>query len=406
MKYDFTTILDRVGHDATALDNPNNGVPPFDAVQREEGFDIIPMWVADMNFPIFPGIQEAMINRINHPSFGYYSPSEEYYEKIIDWQKRRNGITDIKPENIGYENGVLGGVISAMRVLASQGDNVLVHSPTYVGFTYVLENNGYHMIHSPLVLDEKNVWRMDFKDMEEKIQQYNIHTLILANPYNPTGRVWTKEELEELAKLCEKYSVYIISDEIWSDILLDGHKHTPTHSINEYTKKHTVTYYSFSKTFSLAGLVGSYRIVYDSWLKDRLNKETSLSHYNAMNVLSMHALIGAYSNEGHEWIDELKEVLSKNVEYGYNYILEHFEGVHVAKPEGTYMLFINCKEYCDKHNMTHEELLHKAWKVGVYWQDGNQFNDPDSMRLNLALPMSRLEEAFERLDKYVFNGSL
>ena len=182
MKYDFTTILDRHGKDAIAVDLI--GAPGSSYPAPREGFDAIPMWVADMNFPVVPTIQEAMIERAKHPTFGYFAPTEEYYASIIKWQKEHNG-ADVKAENIGYENGVLGGVVTAMNVYCSRGDKVLLHSPTYVGFTGSLTNNGYHIIHSPLVQDENGIWRMDFEDMEKKIVENKIHAAIFCSPHNP-----------------------------------------------------------------------------------------------------------------------------------------------------------------------------------------------------------------------------
>ncbi|MBQ6856637.1 MAG: aspartate aminotransferase, partial [Lachnospiraceae bacterium] len=195
-----------------------------------------------------------------------------------------------------------------------------------------------------------------------------------------------------------------ISDEIWSDILLDGHKHIPTQSVSEDAKQRTIAMYAPSKTFNLAGLIGSYHIVYNPWLNDRLLKHESLSHYNTMNLLSMYALIGAYKPEGHQWVDELCQVLSENVDYGYNYIKENFKGVKIIKPEGTYLLFLDCTEWLEEHNMTIEELRKKGYEVGVDWQDGEAFFMKNGIRMNLALPLSRVKEAFDRLDKYVFNA--
>ena len=190
MKYDFTSILDRRGKDAIAIDMV--GAPGSAYPAPRDGFDVIPMWVADMNFPVVPTIQEAMIRRAQHPAFGYFLPQEEYYDAIIRWQERHNGVTGLTKDAIGYENGVLGGVVTALNVLCSRGDKVLLHSPTYVGFTGSLTNNGYDIIHSPLVRDEQGIWRMDFADMEKKIVENHIHAAIFCSPHNPCGRVWER----------------------------------------------------------------------------------------------------------------------------------------------------------------------------------------------------------------------
>ena len=401
MKYDFTSILDRHGKDAIAVDAIGAG--SFGYPAPKEGFDAIPMWVADMNFPVVPTIQEHMIQRAQHPTFGYFMPREEYTNAIIQWQKTHND-ADVAPENLGYENGVLGGVVTALNVFCSRGDKVLLHSPTYVGFTGSLTNNGYDIVHSPLKQDENGIWRMDFEDMEKKIVEGKIHATVFCSPHNPCGRVWEKWEVEKAMALFKKHDVMVVSDEIWSDILLSGHKHVPTQSVSEDAKMRTVALYAPSKTFNLAGLVGSYHIIYNKMIKDRCDKESSLGHYNSMNVMSMHALIGAYQPEGYEWVKELNETITGNADFACDYIEKHFEGVTVSKPQGTYMLFIDCAKWLEAHGKTMDELMQAGWDVGVVWQDGRAFHGKTHIRLNLALPLSRVKEAFARLDKYVFNA--
>ncbi|HIQ97432.1 MAG TPA: aminotransferase class I/II-fold pyridoxal phosphate-dependent enzyme [Candidatus Limivivens merdigallinarum] len=396
MKYDFTTIMDRSGRDSIAVD------VPFEIPEAKEGFDRIPMWVADMNFPTVPTVQKVMTERIQHPAFGYFRPREEYYQAIIRWQERRHKVSGLKTEHIGYENGVLGGVVSALNVFCSKGDKVLLHSPTYIGFTNALTNNGYEIVLSPLKRDEEGIWRMDFEDMERKLQEHHIHAAIFCSPHNPSGRVWERWEIERAMEIYERNRVYVISDEIWSDLILGEYEHIPTQSVSEDAKMRTVALYAPSKTFNLAGLVGSYHIIYDPWIRERVEKESSLCHYNEMNVLSMYALIGAYQEEGYEWVEELCQVLTGNVEFAYGYIKDHFPGVSLMKPQGTYMLFLDCGEWLREHKMTLQELLDRGMEYGVIWQDGRPFHGETSIRMNLALPRSRVEEAFERLNRYVF----
>ena len=350
MNYDFTTVMDRRGKDAVAIDGL--GTPGFAPDAPKEGFDAIPMWVADMNFATVPTIPEAIIERAKHPAYGYFFPREEYFQSIIRWHEKRNGVTGLTKEHIGYENGVLGGVISALNVLCSKGDHVLLHSPTYIGFTGSLTNNGYHIVHSPMVLDENGVYRMDFADMEKKITENKIHATVFCSPHNPCGRVWERWEVEQAMELFRKHDVMVVSDEIWSDIILNGHKHVPTQSVSDDARNRTVAVYAPSKTFNLAGLVGSYHIIYNKILRERIEKESSLPHYNDMNVLSMHALIGAYKPEGHVWVDELCQTLSGNINFACDYIRQHFDGVSVSKPEGTYMLFLDCTKWCETHGKT------------------------------------------------------
>ena len=200
------------------------------------------------------------------------------------------------------------------------------------------------------------------------------------------------------------HDVFVVSDEIWSDIILTGYKHTPSQSVSEDAKMRTVAVYAPSKTFNLAGLVGSYHIIYNKWIRDRILKESSLGHYNSMNVLSMHALVGAYQEEGYAWADELRQVITGNIDFAMDYIQTHFAGVKVSRPQGTYMLFVDCTDWCAAHGKDIADVLQGCWDVGVAVQDGRSFHGACHMRLNLALPLSRVKEAFDRMDKFVFNA--
>ncbi len=402
MKYDFETVIDRHGMDSIAVDAIGH-LPGFAPSTPKEGFDEIPMWVADMNLPTARSIQDEIIKRAEHPCFGYFSPSDAYYEAIINWHKRHKLVDGLTKEAIGYENGVLGGVVSALKVFAAAGDNILLHSPTYMGFTHAVTSNGYPIIHSPLVQDEDGTWRMDYEDMDKKIKENHIHVAIFCNPHNPCGRVWSEEEIIQAMEVYEKNDCWVISDEIWSDLLMNGNVYTPTQSVSEWAKMHTIAFYAPSKTFNLAGLVGSYSVIYNKAIRDRVQAIGSKTIYNTMNIFSEHALIGAYSEEGENWLNQLLPVLSENVNYAYEYIRDHFKGVRTFRSEGTYMLFMDCAEWLAEHDLTHAELMQAGWDVGVGWQDGNLFEGPTSIRLNLASPTHRIKEAFDRMDKYVFN---
>ena len=403
MKYDFTTIMDRTGKDALAVDCIGAKVSWAKApTAPKNGFSAIPMWVADMNFATVPTIPQAMIERAQHPAYGYYIPTKEYYQSIIKWHEQRNGVSGMTAKHIGYENGVLGCVSTAIQALTTPGEKVLLHSPTYIGFTHVLEDTGRVAELSPLVKDEDNVWRMDYADMDRRLRQNRIHLAVFCSPHNPCGRVWEREEIEQAMEVFRKNDCVVISDEIWSDILLNNAKHTPTQSVSEDAKNRTVAVYAPSKTFNLAGLIGSYHVIYNPYLRDRIRRQSAMTHYNSMNVLSMHALIGAYSPEGHRWVDELCQVLSDNVNYAFDFICENFKGIDVSKPEGTYMLFLHCEDYCKAHDLTIDDLIQKGWDVGVAWQQGAPFHDEWGIRMNLAVPHSLVTEAMNRLKDYVF----
>ena len=404
MKYDFTSIIDRRGKDALAVENIGHKTWGNEPDAPKEGFDPIPMWVADMNFATCPSVPAAIIERAKHPLYGYFSASDVYYEKIIQWQTERNGFRDLKREYIGYENGVHGCVTSAVQTLTAPGDKVLLHSPTYVGFAADVEYLGRTSVYSPLKKDENGIWRMDYEDMDAKLKANNIHLAIFCSPHNPAGRVWERWELEKAMEVFEANQCFVISDEIWADITYTGHQHTPTLMVNDWAREHTVAVYAPSKTFNLAGLIGSYHIIYNKYLRDRVTAHGDATHYNEMNVLSMHALIGAYSDEGREWVSELLQVLEGNCKYACDHIRQHYDGVDVSMPQGTYMLFLDLTDYCRRTGKTLDQVIKAGWDVGVAWQDGRAFHGPCHIRMNLASPLSRIQEAFDRLDKYVFNA--
>ena len=403
MHYDFTSIMNRHNQDAIAVDGLGTW-PGFTPDLPKDGFDIIPMWVADMNFATCPAVPAAIIERAKHPLYGYFFPSDAYYQAIIDWQTERNGFRDLKREYIGYENGVHGCVTSAVETLSAPGDKILLHSPTYVGFAADVEGLGRTSVYSPLKKDENGVWRMDYEDMDAKLKANNIHLAIFCSPHNPAGRVWERWELEKAMEIFEANQCFVISDEIWADITYTGHQHTPTLMVNDWAREHTVAVYAPSKTFNLAGLIGSYHIIYNKYLRDRVTAHGDATHYNEMNVLSMHALIGAYSDEGREWVSELLQVLEGNCKYACDHIRQHYDGVDVSMPQGTYMLFLDLTDYCRRTGKTLDQVIKAGWDVGVAWQDGRAFQGPCHIRMNLASPLSRIQEAFDRLDKYVFNA--
>ncbi|HIY02836.1 MAG TPA: aminotransferase class I/II-fold pyridoxal phosphate-dependent enzyme [Candidatus Blautia faecipullorum] len=404
MKYDFTTIMDRLGKDAIAVDAPHSGVSggAFADARVKDGFSIIPMWVADMNFATVPTVPQAIARRAAHPAYGYFQPPKAYYDSIIRWHEQNYGVTGLTAECIGHENGVLGGVVSALRILCQPGDSVILQSPTYIGFTHCAEDNGWNFVLNPLIQDENGVWRIDYEDLEEKVSRLNIHAAIFCSPHNPSGRVWEPWEIEKLMDIYKKYNVYVISDEIWADLTMPGVRHTPVQMISEDARMRTIALYAPSKTFNLAGLVGSYHVIYNPYLRDRVTKAGAATHYNSMNMLSMHALMAAYSDEGLEWLEELRQVLKENFDYAVSYIQKYFKGVKTTRPEGTYMLFLDCTQWCLEHHTDIDTLQRSGVEAGVIWQDGRPFHGSCHIRMNLALPHSLVVEAFERLRKYVF----
>ena len=395
MEFDFTTILDRRGKDATAVE-----VIPFANVEIEEGFSRLPMWVADMNFNTAPAVIEAVQKRLEHGTFGYFPVREEYYDAIINWQKTRHGV-DVAKENISNENGVLASVVAVLDAFTTPGEKVLAHSPCYVGFTGAITGAGRTLVYSEMKRDENGIWRMDYEDMDRKLKENHIHVAVFCSPHNPTGRVWEKWEIEKAMEVYAANDCIVVSDEIWADIVLEGHKHIPTQSVSEDAKNRTVACYAITKTFNLAGFANSYRVVYNKFLKDGTDKAS----HGGIHVLSMHALMGAYSEAGMRWVDELNQVLTQNVNYVCDYVNEKFDGVSVSRGQGTYMLYLDCSEWVKAHpDCDMDELLRRGYRKGVIWQDGRGFKLDNTIRLNVALPFELVKQAMDRLDKYVFNA--
>lgn len=393
--FDFTTVLDRKGHDALAYDN----IPEsFKNIEIPTGTDIIPMWVADMSFKCCPAILEAVKNRLKMPNFGYFNLSETYYERIISWHEKYKDGFGITKESLGYENGVLGGVATAICTFTQPGESVLVHSPTYCGFISVFRDTGRNIITSNLYMDKDNIWRMDYEDMDRKIKENNIRLAIFCSPHNPTGRVWERSEIEKAMEIYRENNCTVISDEIWSDIIMPGYKHIPTQNISEDAKNRTIAFYAPSKTFSIAGLIGSYHVVFNKNLKNRLEEKSRMTHYNDCNVLSMHALTGAYSEAGRMWTDQMIDTVNKNIEFAIGWFRNHTPEIKVMRSQGTYMLFVLLEPWCKAHNVSVRKIQERAIKAGVIWQSGSDFFVPDAVRMNLALPFSQLEKAFGRLE--------
>ncbi len=405
MNFDFTTMLERHGKDALAVDglrdNNRERNFAFSPSKPTNGKEAIPLWVADMNFATSPAIPEAIIERAKHPAYGYYATPDAWYDAIISWHERRNHVR-FDRSWIGYENGVLGGLMSAVRSLEAPGSRILVNSPTYIGFTNALTGGGYRLVTSELQKDSAGIFRMDLADMEEKLRKYHIHTAICCSPHNPTGRVWERQELEDMMALYRKYDVTVLCDEIWSDLILPGYTHTPLLSLGEDARNRTIAFYAPSKTYNLAGLIGSYHVIPNPALRDRVYRESMRTGYNHQCVLSMHALIAAYGKTSETWLEELKTVLNANVDFAMEETKKHLPGVSISRPQGTYMLWEDAGEYLRDHNLTLGDLVQKGWDAGVDWQSGEAFHGKTHIRLNLALPTAKLQEAYQRMENEVF----
>ena len=391
----FNEIIDRNNANQRAL-SFSMGKAMFGNKVSEilPGYTSIPMWVADTSFALPDFISDALKQRIDQKTFGYFYLDDRYYQAIIHWLDKRHQVKNITLDDIGFCNGVVGGVFAALAMDGKENDAVLIHNPCYIGFKRAANLAKRTLVYSDLIMDESGLMRMDFKDMEEKIKQYNIKKMILCSPHNPSGRVWEKEELIQLINLALTYDMVIVVDEIWSDIVCKDYEFTSLLNFNPI-RNHLIYLAAPSKTFSLAGLSGSYDVVFNPELKNKYEQFKHNCGFNKANALSCEALIAAY-NQGDMWVDQLNEVIHQNLVTMRNFILS-IDGLKCALPQGTYMLYVDCTDYCRNHQIDLDELLAKGVRKGVLWQDGRPFGHPCSIRINVALPPILLAEAIQRL---------
>ncbi len=387
----FDTKWDRWGQDASKWDMTKvEGSPFYTPVAKEE---VVPMWVADLDFATAPSVIEALKERIDHPLFGYFPLPQRYIDAIANWQKTRYGVEGVERKHIMYQNSVLGGVASFVYAYSQPGDNILINQTTYTGFQATVKGSGRFLVYSDLKKDENGIPRLDLEDMEAKIIANNIPIFIFCSPHNPTGRVWTKEEIESVVELCAKHDVMIMSDEIWADFIVNpACKHVATQSVSETAKKITMGMYAPSKTFNLAGLVGSYSLIYCPTMARKITKVATSSHYNMANVLSVYALIGAYEG-GAEYVDEMNKYIRKNQEELADFFLNKCEGLETDVPDGTYLLWVSV----EKTGMDVGDVIAKMKEVGVIVNDGRTFHGKTHLRFNCACPNSFIKKAIEKL---------
>ena len=366
------------------------------------GVEAIPMWVADMDFETAPSVVAAIQKRLEHPVFGYAGKNQPYFDAIKWWHKTRYNIADLQDEWISYENGVLGGVSTGVRAFTEEGDPVLIHSTTYIGFTGVLNGLGRKIIHSELVADENGIMRMDYEDMERKIVEHKIKAYVFCSPHNPSGRVWDLDELEKMIDICYKHNVVVIADEIWADFTYSGKKHIPTYSVNEKAAEIVYSVYALGKTFNLAALIGAQSVCKGEKLRAAIRKCAADTHLNGASQLMLAAVIGAYNPDGAAWVDELIAYLKKNIDYATSFINEQLPGVTVKVPEGTYLIFLDCEQYLKDKGVDLDTLLARFVAAGVIPNDGRPFGGANHIRLNLACRHESVVEAMKRLKESAF----
>lgn len=355
--------------------------------------DIIPMWIADMDFKTCDEITKALQNKLSTGNLGY-DTVDGYYESVVKWMRNRHNV-DINVEDVVYTPGVVTAINFLLKILIKENDKVLVQSPVYHSFFRVLNENKCDVVQSELFI-KNNRYEIDFDEFENKIST-GVKVLILCNPHNPIGRVWTKEELERIVEICESYKVFIISDEIHSDLVFKGYKHTSLTTVAPYYKDNIVTLTAPSKTFNLAGLYVSNAIITDEKLRSRYKELFSTTP----NVLGAEALIAAY-NKGETWLEELLEYIESNYNYVLKFVNENVPKIKVIKQEGTFLTWLDCREL----GLSDEELerffLEEA-KLAL--STGTAFGKGGSgfMRMNIGCPISTVKEALERLKNAVDN---
>ncbi|MFD1348122.1 MalY/PatB family protein [Oceanobacillus caeni] len=360
--------------------------------------DILPMWVADMDFQAPREVNEALIKRAEHGIYGYTVVDNAVKDSIVNWVKTRHD-WEINREWLSFSKGVVTSLHMAIRAFTEPQDKILIQTPVYTPFYNVIQAHDREIVKNPLI-EENNYYTINFNDFEEKLKS-GVKAFILCSPHNPVGRVWKKAELEEMARLCLKYNVLIISDEIHADLVFSGKKHIPIASLSEEIANHTITCMAPSKTFNLAGLEASYVITTNKEKREKLIEEfQKQGHGNGLNTMANTALEAAY-NYGSPWLNDLLTVLEGHRDY-VTKELEHNTDLRVTPSEGTYLLWIDCSSLGLDAKELKEFMIHKA-RVGLnagvdYGEEGKQY-----MRMNLACPRATIAEGTKRIIEAIKN---
>lgn len=386
MKYDFDEIIPRRHTNSYKWDGATDS-------------DVLPLWVADMDFRTAPAITEALKQRVEHGIFGYTRVPDEYYEAVTAWFKRRHG-WDIRREWMIYTSGVVPAISAIIKALTGPGDKVLVQTPVYNCFFSSIRNNGCEVASSPLVYEDRT-YRMDLEDLERKASDEKTKVMLLCNPHNPAGRVWTREELTAVGEICIRHGVTVVSDEIHCELVYSGHRHIPFASISDDFLRHSVTCVSPSKAFNIAGLQIANIIAPDETMRRRIDKAININEVCDVNPFGVIATMAAY-NEGEEWLGQLLDYLWQNYLFLVEFCRTHLPDFPVARLEGTYLAWMDCRTLGIGSEELEQLLVGEAklWlNAGtMYGAEGEGF-----MRWNLACPRSVLKQALARFKAFVEN---
>ena len=384
MQYDFDEVIERRG----------TGALKYEALLPRWGRDdLIPLWVADMDFRTPPFIMEAIRRRCEHEILGYTVKPRAFFEAIRDWVDRRHG-WKVNASEIGFAPGIVPGISSAIQCFTEPGDKIMIQPPVYHPFAMIIRENGREIANNPLIL-ENGRYRMDFNHMQEAV--HGCRMFILCNPHNPAGRAWTAEELTRLGEICLRHGVTVISDEIHCDLTLDGHRHIPFASLNEEFLRHSVTCTAPSKTFNIAGLQAANIIGADPEIRRKIDRQLVDNELHALNAFAVEALIAAY-NEGGEWLDGLKKYLWENYESLRDFCTRPLPALPVTPLEATYLVWVDCRTL--KRPTT--EIARQLLEEGHVWiNEGEMYAGEGFLRINIACPRKTLAEGLERIRKVV-----
>ena len=372
------------------IDRSKNDSRKWNGAEKNFGKkDVFPMWVADMDIECPEFVVEALKNKAEQKIFGYTMEKDEYFESLINWVEKRHGYK-IERDKMAHSPTVITSLNLVINMITNIGDNILIQTPTYPQFVKQIKGNNRNVLENKLIETEDS-YEIDFIDLEEKLKESKA--MILCNPHNPTGRVWKRDELEKIAKLCVKYKVKLISDEIHSDLILDG-KHLSIATLNEEIKKITYTFLSSTKTFNLAGLQSSFAIFPTKVEREEFVERLSLVGVHEPNSFCMDMVIAAYTN-GSDWLEELLNHIRGNIEFAIDYIETNIPKIKVKKPEATYLLWLDMREYELEDEKLNEMLVEKG---GLGLNMGIPFMGAGFARMNVACPRYMLEEGLKRLE--------
>ena len=391
MKYNFNERIDR---------SENHSAKWTEMGMKFGRNDLTPMWVADMDIKTAPEILEAMRNKLEQEIFGYVYRPDSYYESAANWLKKRFGY-EISPATLIHSPGVVPSMSILVKMLTKETDKILIQSPVYPPFASSVKDNGRTLVENNLVKDENGYYTVDFEDLEKKLSCEDVTLFILCNPHNPVGRVWKKDELEKMGELCRKYNVRILADEIWRDLIMPGHKHIPMASLSKEIENITITLFSPTKSFNLAGLQASFATFPRAEERKEFDDILGKMDVKRNNPFSLVAFEAAYE-KCENWLEQLIEHIDGNMQYVIEFINEKLPMIKTSKPEGTYLMWLDFNGVGIPQDKIQDFLINEA-KVAM--NDGATFgeNGKGFFRMNVACPRYMVEEAMEKIEKAIRN---